>query len=751
MNKDVMIDAISAIDQKYIIEYVQYETKLGIIKSRKKKRTRALLVSAACLALVFCLLLVSLPLSFVVLGSEPVQNLGSKIIENVIFPLDQQPEDPEDPDHPEEPAQTLLQINWVEWKFTEEFFNALGAGTDDSTIDKLQNIQSDGFVGESMQDLGDFLERLYEYYMKHKDEIVLSPDEKDSQNQPDRGQQNATEIEYEGCTYRRGVDQDYWVLKKVNKIEDGVLRIPAEIESYPVTQVFSEAAKDCGTLKELIMPSTIEIIETYAFYNCGNLKNIVWSEALTEIESYAFSGCLELEHVELPDHLTKLGSYAFANCYLPNESGLQYVKLPQGLTSIEKYCFSGCGALREVIIPDSVTSIEREAFMSCEALAEIQLPSNLKTIKSLAFMGSGLVSVVVPETVTELQNGTFKSCTSLESVTLPESLTRIGANVFNGCKSLTNINIPKTVTEIGEYAFSECASLSSVTIPDGVSVISQYAFEKCTSLHEITLPQNLVEIGRHAFDGCVSLGEIDLPPKLEVVQDYAFDNTALKHIVLPTSVTDLQDSAFFTVETVEINCSIMQWYGRVTNNYSSGFVFSYDAKVWCNEGDFFANYNREADINYVHLIEGESFQLHNYYIIDAGIAYIMPYFDMLPVVSLNHAFKGSYFVRQVYLHDTIEKFEDGEFSGCNNLEIIFLPRNIQEVPKECFMNCSSLESILIPKSVKRIETDAFAGCDNLKTMEYPGTCSEWHQIMIEPMAIPQGVIVVCTDGEIVIE
>jgi hypothetical protein len=42
MNKNVMIDAISAIDQKYIIEYVQYETKLGIIKSRKKKRTRAL-------------------------------------------------------------------------------------------------------------------------------------------------------------------------------------------------------------------------------------------------------------------------------------------------------------------------------------------------------------------------------------------------------------------------------------------------------------------------------------------------------------------------------------------------------------------------------------------------------------------------------------------------------------------------------------------------------------------------------------
>ena len=76
MKKDVMIDAISAIDQKYIIEYVQYETKLSILKVRKKKKSRNLLICAACLALVVCMLAVSLPLSFIVLGSKPVQEWG---------------------------------------------------------------------------------------------------------------------------------------------------------------------------------------------------------------------------------------------------------------------------------------------------------------------------------------------------------------------------------------------------------------------------------------------------------------------------------------------------------------------------------------------------------------------------------------------------------------------------------------------------------------------------------------------------
>jgi hypothetical protein len=54
--------------------------------------------------LIFSMLLVSLPLSFIVLGSKPVQEWGSQVIENVLFPLDQQPADPDDPDDPTPPA-----------------------------------------------------------------------------------------------------------------------------------------------------------------------------------------------------------------------------------------------------------------------------------------------------------------------------------------------------------------------------------------------------------------------------------------------------------------------------------------------------------------------------------------------------------------------------------------------------------------------------------------------------------------------
>ena len=170
MNKDIMIDAISAIDEKYVIEYVQYETKLSILKVRKKKKSRNLLICAACLALVVCMLAVSLPLSFIVLRSEPARELGNQVIENVLFPLDKEQVAPDDPDAPISPEQEKLILNWIEWKITEITFTALGAGTPQSKIDVLKSVE-DGWFDEFLNRLGVLLERMYDYYLRHKKEI----------------------------------------------------------------------------------------------------------------------------------------------------------------------------------------------------------------------------------------------------------------------------------------------------------------------------------------------------------------------------------------------------------------------------------------------------------------------------------------------------------------------------------------------------------------------------------------------------
>jgi hypothetical protein len=164
MKKVLFVDAVGMIDTDLLESYTLMDQRLRnhqIAKKRKSKRYLVTLLAAA-LSMMLCvaLLVTSLPLIYV-FNAEKINTAVSEGVENILFPLDKETEDGENI-NPEE-----LLINWVEWEFAAEFFNALGAGTDDSVIDQLQSMQGNGLVGESMQGLGDFLKRLYEYYLEH--------------------------------------------------------------------------------------------------------------------------------------------------------------------------------------------------------------------------------------------------------------------------------------------------------------------------------------------------------------------------------------------------------------------------------------------------------------------------------------------------------------------------------------------------------------------------------------------------------
>ena len=448
MNKDVMINAISAIDQKYIIEYVQYETKLGILKARRQKRIRTLLISAACLALTFCLLVASLPLSLIILGADPVQEWSSPIIDKVIFPLDQQVDIPDDPDDPSSSAQTNLQINWIEWGITEKLFSALGAGTDNSFIDKMQAMSGDGLFGESMHDLGAFLKRLYEYYLKHKKEIDNTMEDSTSGEESTPRQSLAVD----GCSYEFNSYWQYYELSMVLVLPEekmGVLQIPDEVEGYPVGQINRDACRDLKKLTKLIMPDTIKFIGNYAFNSCENLAEIKFSNQLMSIGDCAFSECLALTEIELPDSVNRLGEKAFAYC-----DGLQSVSLSSSLDSISLRCFAGCDNLVRVDMGESLTTIGESAFSNCDNLESIDFPQTLSKIDRYAFQSSGLKEIMIPYGTSIIGEYAFQECEQLQEVVLPGTLTEIGAGAFADT-SIERITMPVILDlKIGAAAFN---------------------------------------------------------------------------------------------------------------------------------------------------------------------------------------------------------------------------------------------------------------------------------------------------------
>ena len=475
MNKNVMIDAISTIDQKYIIEYVQYETKLSILKSRRRKRNRSIFISAACLALVFSMLLVSLPLSFIVLGSKPVQEWGSQVIENVLFPLDKQPENPDDPDDPTPPAQSLLQLNWIEWKFTEELFKALGAGTDDSVIDKLQSMQSDGFVGESMQDLGDFLERLYEYYMKHKDEINALPE--------DVSGVNIFEIEVSGseCT-----------IVGVVFLNASIIEIPNEYNGYKVTAIGEGAFSQLVEITEVVLPSTVKTVNAKAFYDCESLNSV------------SMSG------------VKKIGESAFQNC-----SALQTVSM-ENVEEIDDYAFEHCVSLEALELTD-IVSIGKHAFDSCKSLKQIRYGNELKALDDYAFANcESVIAFTFKDSITELGIGTFSGCTSLNNVQFDCS-SIIPDYTFDGCTGLQSMIMYYRLENVGAYAFRNCRTvLSGGTW--SVKEIGEHAFEGCG---ETTISLNTLEsdtIDAYAMANCYNLWRVVLPSHIKKIEPYAMYN-----------------------------------------------------------------------------------------------------------------------------------------------------------------------------------------------------------------------------------
>ena len=182
------------------------------------------------------------------------------------------------------------------------------------------------------------------------------------------------------------------------------------------------------------------------FANIPTLKEVILPDSIEEIRGRAFLNDKALEKIELPENLKYLGGSAFKNC-----RSLKKIVIPLGVTEINGETFKDCISLEEVILHDDIERIHGETFINCESLKEIKLPSK----------------------ITEIGGNTFENCSSLRSIDIPEGVTRIGGHAFYGCSSLSNVYVPDSVKEIGSSAFRLCSSLRSIEIPRDTSVNSR--------------------------------------------------------------------------------------------------------------------------------------------------------------------------------------------------------------------------------------------------------------------------------------
>ena len=130
-----------------------------------------------------------------------------------------------------------------------------------------------------------------------------------------------------------------------------------------------------GTENEITIPSSFEFngttitdfeIYQYAFSENLTLRKVIIPDSIKIVNYGAFSGCSCLLEVEIPDTVYSLGSSVFSSCY-----SLSCVKVPDGVIAIASNLFYYCLSLNSVIIPKSIKSIGYYSFYADSKLEKI--------------------------------------------------------------------------------------------------------------------------------------------------------------------------------------------------------------------------------------------------------------------------------------------------------------------------------------------------------------------------------------------
>lgn len=473
-------------------------------------------------------------------------------------------------------------------------------------------------------------------------------------------------------------DNTVSIVKYIGNLSEVV--VPDTIDGLPVTEIGVRAFASCAFLTDVSLPAHLERIEREAFKNNSMLTEINLPESLTFIAEDAFDG---------PEKVTvnaNPGTYAYqwavAHGYIDAFAISDVTADKAAVIAGENILWTAnvTGGKEPLSYRWDVywdAKVEYTSTFAVPTLTYAPMHSGSYTVKVIVNDAEGnstektggsvsvspRESTPVEDFTFTILNDTYCSLTRYTGtdteIVLPTEdaqghiVQTIGQNAFKDNTNLKSVVISNTVETIESSAFESCLGLMRVILPEGLKTIERYAFANCRSLQFIhlpdsietsagtmVLPSSVTEIGDAAFFGDSNIDDAILPEGILGIGENAFDRTSLTTIRLPSSLHRIADNSFDNTELETIEAA----YG----------TYSYD---WA----------------YTYVSERE------------GISLVTP--------------------EESNAEDTIRT---GQYGG-KKIDVLVIGENIKSIEKNAFIG-AKIRRLFLPASIEDIAWHAFYGC-----------------------------------------
>ena len=373
-------------------------------------------------------------------------------------------------------------------------------------------------------------------------------------------------------------------------------------------------------------PFTVKAIAKAGFRYC-DFENIILPNTIEQIESEAFAYCTKLTTIGIPYLVDKIYPSTFLDCraltsvrYLDSSGNTAFGN--DKITEIGDHAFDSCVLLRDFYSPKNCTYFGESSFKNCRSLVNFYFPSEITeggatknpiTIRSFAFADcKSLIFVYFETNVAEVDNYAFVDChadlhikyngTSIPSYTKEGDIQSHWRDQFIADNLTTPIPVdvnhptiysddnypclrytienkavkldsaddrPTSVyvipeSEVGEgkeyaviYKFDTPSeniagcfnpATGALTIPDTVNgktvkIIKESAFANNTYIKSVKFNKNLVQICNRAFYNCLNIESLDFTEckKLKEVSYWVFHDHVASSINTKVSSLILPD------------------------------------------------------------------------------------------------------------------------------------------------------------------------------------------------------------------